>query len=113
MRRKKINITSLQAHAAVTALIDMNNAVGYAIHVNDISQNDELLATIKKAHFYATKTIIDVDNIDNCLHEIMGTLLIEAKLAYDYFCKNIDNRTAVKLLKIANHQATTLLMELS
>lgn len=79
MRRKKINITttSPQAHAAVTALIDMNNAVGYAIHVNDISQNDELLATIKKAHFYATKTIIDVDNIDNCLHEIMGTLLME------------------------------------
>ena len=75
MRRKDINIaiTSPQAHDAVTALIDMNNIVGYATHVNDISHNNELLVTIK---YYATKTIIDVDNIDTRLHDVMGTLLM-------------------------------------
>ena len=78
MRRKDINIaiTSPQAHDAVTALIDMNNIVGYATHVNDISHNNELLVTIKNAHYYATKTIIDEDNIDTRLHDVMGTLLM-------------------------------------
>ena len=115
MRRKDINIaiTSPQAHDAVTALIDMNNIVGYATHVNDISHNNELLVTIKNAHYYATKTIIDVDNIDTRLHDVMGTLLMEAKLAYDYFCKKIDNPMAVKLMIIANHQTTAQLMKLN
>lgn len=40
-------------------------------------------------------------------------LLMEAKLAYDYFCKKIDNPMAVKLMIIANHQTTAQLMELN
>jgi hypothetical protein len=35
---------------------------------------------------------------------------IEAKLAYDYFCKKINNPVIINLMATANHQATDQLM---
>ncbi|BAQ56665.1 hypothetical protein LBAT_0276 [Lactobacillus acetotolerans] len=77
MIKKDINIaiTSPQEHAAVAALIDMNNAVGYATHVEEANQDAVFIDTVKKAHYYATQTEIDLDNIDAELHNVLAILL--------------------------------------
>lgn len=111
--KKDINFitTSSKAKAAVTALINMNNAVGFAIHVG-VEQDEAFLTTIQQAHYYATQTKIDINNIDAKLHNVITILLMEAKLANDHFCKGINNHLIYKLMLTANQQATAQLMSL-
>lgn len=75
--KKDINFitTSSKAKAAVTSLINMNNAVGFAIHVG-ADQDEAFLTTIQQAHYYATKTEIDINHIDTKLHDVLTTFLI-------------------------------------
>lgn len=112
--KKDINFvtTSSQVYAAMTSLINMNNVVDLAIHIG-AKQDVAFLTTIQQAYHYATQTEINVDHIDTRLHDVLAVLLMEAKLAYDYFYKGANDHLIFQLMIAANQQATAQLMSLS
>lgn len=102
----QLNITGNLTQNAVNALINMNNKVGYAIHTNDSGRNVDFKQTIKEAYYFATQTELDFGDIDEQIQDILLVLLIEAKLAYDYFHKGCNDSETIRLLELSNHCAT-------
>lgn len=107
-----LNITNNLTQNAVNALIKMNNKVGYAIHTNNSERNVDFKQTINEAYYFATQTELDFGDIDEQIQDILLVLLIESKLAYDYFHKGCDDSETIRLLELSNHCATEQLMVL-
>ena len=105
----KLKLTSRAAQDSVSALIEMNNMVGYVIHVNDSARDAKFYDTVKKAYYFAAQTELDFENIDKKIHDALLILLMEAKVAYDYFCKGCEDSEVVRLLGFTNHYATAKL----
>lgn len=105
----KLKLTSRAAQDSVSALIEMNNMVGYVTHVNDSARDAKFYDTVKKAYYFAAQTELDFENIDKKIHDALLILLMEAKVAYDYFCKGCEDSEVVRLLEFTNHRATAKL----
>ncbi|MGO5391527.1 hypothetical protein [Lactobacillus amylovorus] len=108
----KLKLTSRAAQDSVSALIEMNNMVGYVTHVNDSARDAKFYDTVKKAYYFATQTELDFGDIDEQIQDILLVLLIESKLAYDYFHKGCNDSETIRLLELSNHCATEQLMVL-
>lgn len=102
----KLKLTSQVAQDSVSALIEMNNMVGYVTHVNDSARDAEFYDTVKRAYYFATQTELDFENIDTKIHDALLILLMEAKVAYDHFCKGCTDNETIKLLVLTNYRAT-------
>ena len=102
-------MSSRAAEDSVSALIEMYNLVGYVTHVNDSARDAKFYDTVKKAYYFAAQTELDFENIDKKIHDALLILLMEAKVAYDYFCKGCEDSEVVRLLGFTNHCATAKL----
>lgn len=109
----KLKLTSCAAQASVSALIEMNNAVGYVMHIDDSARDENFYDTVKKAYYFATQTELDFENIDEKIHDALLILLIEAKIAYDHFCKECEGNETTEMLELTNYHATEALMALN
>ena len=105
----KLKLTSRAAQDSVSALIEMNNMVGYVTHVDDSARDAKFYDTVKKAYYFAAQTELDFENIDKKIYDALLILLMEAKVAYDYFCKGCEDSEVVRLLGFTNHCATAKL----
>ena len=112
MNRKelRLSLTSRAAQNAVSALIEMNNAIGHVTHINEAARDAEFYATVKRAYYFATQTELDFENIDMKIHDALLILLMEAKVAYDHFCKGCKDNETIRLLVLTNYRATQELM---
>lgn len=106
----KLKLTSQVAQDSVSALIEMNNMVGYVTHVNDSARDAKFYDAVKKAYYFATQTELDFENIDTKIHDALLILLMEAKVAYDHFCKGCKDNETIRLLVLTNYRATQELM---
>lgn len=106
----KLKLTSRAAKDSVSALIEMNNMIGYVTHVDDSARDAKFYDTVKRAYYFATQTALDFENIDKKIHDALLILLMEAKVAYDHFCKGCEDNETIKLLVLTNYRATEELM---
>lgn len=105
----KLSLTGRAAEATVNTLIKMNSVIGESItQINSTVKDVAFYDLIKKAYYYATQTELDLDNIDEKINDALILLLIEAKLAYEYFCEGYQE--SIELLSIINCRATQELM---
>lgn len=111
MNQNKLKLTSPIAQESVSTLIQMNSMVG--THINNSTSNAKLHDIIKKAYYFATQTKLDFENIDIKIYDALIVLLLEAKLAYEYFCEGCKDNEVTELLALANYQATEKLMMLN
>lgn len=105
MNQKEIqlNITGNLTQNAVKSLMKMNDAVTY---VDDFNRDATFNQTIKEAYYYATQVELDFKDIDEQMQDALLVLLLEAKLAYDYFHKGCNDSETIRLLELSNHCAT-------
>lgn len=111
MNQNKLKLTSPIAQESVSTLIQMNSMVG--TYINNLTSNAKLHDIIKKAYYFATQTKLDFENIDIKIYDALIVLLLEAKLAYEYFCEGCKDNEVTELLALANYQATEKLMMLN
>lgn len=111
MNQKEIqlNITSDLTQNAVKSLMKMNDAVTY---VDDSNRDATFNQIIKEAYYYATQVELDFKDIDKQIQDALLVLLLEAKLAYDFFCKGCEDAEVKRLLTFTNHCANERLMSL-
>lgn len=112
MNQKEIqlSVTSDLTQNAVKSLIKMNDAV--TTYIADSNRDATLNPTIKEAYYYATQVELDFKDIDEQMQDALLVLLLEAKLAYDYFHKGCNDSETIRLLELSNHCATEQLMVL-
>lgn len=79
--------------SAITSLFEMHEAVSFHLAGIIDEDNDELQQNIAKAHYYATQTEIDAENVDEKLRLIVVNLLLLAKLTHNYFSTEISKRS--------------------
>lgn len=111
MNQNKLKLISPIAKESVSTLIQMNSMVG--TYINNSTPNAELHGIIEKAYYFATQTKLDFENIDIKIYDALIVLLLEAKLAYEYFCEGCKDNEVTELLALANYQATEKLMMLN
>lgn len=111
MNQKEIqlNITSDLTQNAVKSLMKMNDAVTY---VDDSNRDATFNQIIKEAYYYATQIELDFKDIDKQIQDALLVLLLEAKLAYDRFCKGCEDAEVKRLLTFTNYCANEQLMSL-
>ena len=111
MNQKEIqlNITSDLTQNAVKSLMKMNDAVTY---VDDSNRDATFNQIIKEAYYYATQVELDFKDIDKQIQDALLVLLLEAKLAYDRFCKGCEDAEVKRLLTFTNYCANEQLMTL-
>lgn len=111
MNQKEIqlNITSDLTQNAVKSLMKMNDAVTY---VDDSNRDATFNQIIKEAYYYATQVELDFKDIDKQIQDALLVLLLEAKLAYDRFCKGCEDAEVKRLLTFTNYCANEQLMSL-
>ena len=111
MNQKEIqlNITSDLTQNAVKSLMKMNDAVTY---VDDSNRDATFNQIIKEAYYYATQVELDFKDIDKQIQDALLVLLLEAKLAYDFFCKGCEDVEVKRLLTFTNYCANEQLMSL-
>ena len=111
MNQKEIqlNITSDLTQNAVKSLMKMNDAVTY---VDDSNRDATFNQIIKEAYYYATQVELDFKDIDEQMQDALLVLLLEAKLAYDRFCKGCEDAEVKRLLTFTNYCANEQLMSL-
>ena len=111
MNQKEIqlNITSDLTQNAVKSLMKMNDAVTY---VDDSNRDATFNLIIKEAYYYATQVELDFKDIDKQIQDALLVLLLEAKLAYDRFCKGCEDAEVKRLLTFTNYCANEQLMSL-
>lgn len=78
--------------SAITSLFEMHEAVSFHLAGIIDENNEELQQSLAKAHYYATQTEIDAENVDEKLRLIVVNLLLLAKLAHNYFANEISKR---------------------
>lgn len=79
--------------SAITSLFEMHEAVSYCI-AGMIDENDEeFQQSLADAHYYATKTQIEAENVDERLKLTVVKLLLLAKTAHDHFATEISKRS--------------------
>ena len=111
MNQKEIqlNITSDLTQNAVKSLMKMNDEVTY---VDDSNRDATFNQIIKEAYYYATQVELDFKDIDKQIQDALLVLLLEAKLAYDRFCKGCEDAEVKRLLTFTNYCANEQLMSL-
>ena len=111
MNQKEIqlNITGNLTQNAVKSLMKMNDAVTY---VDDFNRDATFNQSIKEAYYYATQVELDFKDIDEQMQDALLVLLLEAKLAYDRFCKGYEDAEVKRLLTFTNYCANEQLMSL-
>lgn len=67
------------------------------------------IPTFMKIYYFKTY----FENIDIKIYDALIVLLLEAKLAYEYFCEGCKDNEVTELLALANYQATEKLMMLN
>lgn len=108
-KEMQFSVTNDLTQNAVKSLIKMNDAVTY---VDDSNRDATFNQTIKEAYYYATQVELDFGNIDEQIQDILLLLLMEAKLAYDRFCKGCEDVEVKRLLTFTNYCANEQLMSL-
>ena len=110
MNQKEIqlSVTSDLTQNAVKSLIKMNDAV--TTYIADSNRDATLNPTIKEAYYYATQVELDFKDIDEQMQDALLVLLLEAKLAYDRFCKGCKDSEIIRLLGLTNRCATEQLL---
>lgn len=79
--------------SAITSLFEMHEAVSFHLAGMINENNEELQQSLAKAHYYATQTEIDAENVDEKLRLIVVNLLLLVKLAHNYFSTEISKRS--------------------
>lgn len=77
----------------MTALFEMHEAISYFLVGILDENNEELQKSVADAHYYATQTQIDADNVDDRLKLIVVKLLLLAKTAHEYFSAEFSKRS--------------------
>ena len=103
--KPELKLTSTETQKAISVLIQMNDVVGNTISSHNSTRDKVLNLTIKKAYHYTTQTEIDFKKIDRKMQDALLVLLLEAKLAYDYFRKGCEDSEIIRLLKLTNNCA--------
>ena len=79
---------------AVTALFEMHEVVSFCLAGLIDENNDDFQKSLADAHYFATQTRIDADNIDDKLKLTVVKLMILAKTAHTYFATELAERSA-------------------
>lgn len=105
----QFSVTNDLTQNAVKSLMKMNDAVTY---VDDSNRDATFNQIIKEAYYYATQVELDFKDIDKQIQDALLVLLLEAKLAYDRFCKGCEDAEVKRLLTFTNYCANEQLMSL-
>lgn len=108
-KEMQFSVTNDLTQNAVKSLMKMNDAVTY---VDDSNRDATFNQIIKEAYYYATQVELDFKDIDKQIQDALLVLLLEAKLAYDRFCKGCEDAEVKRLLTFTNYCANEQLMSL-